>query len=206
MAKRTIGVDLAVRGEHMAQIFEDGRPVGRPLRCRPDPAALTTPSSTPSSPAPQPGSAKATPRRRSCARTWGADRHELVPHRRGVRGPRGPARRPPSRRRRRVGGPRPKRPGRGQTGRGPRVEAPGSRRGAATSPNTPRPISPTPRSRRPMSWPPFPASAARGSTLSTSRHPRAMPCSGSPSSAGACRTPSPAPSAGCSTIVSRSVV
>ena len=56
------------------------------------------------------------------------------------------------------------------------------------------PISPTL-----MSWPPFPASAARGSTLSTSQHPRAMPCSGSASSAGACRTPSPAPSAGCST-------
>jgi len=77
---------------------------------------------------------------------------------------------------------------------GKRVEAPASRRGAATSPNTPRPISPTP-----MSWPPFPASVVRGSTLSTSQQPRAMHCSGSPSSAGACRTPSPTPGAGYST-------
>ena len=31
MTQRTIGVDLAIRGEHVAQIFEDGRAVGRPL-------------------------------------------------------------------------------------------------------------------------------------------------------------------------------
>ena len=40
MTQRTIGVDLAIRGEHVAQIFEDGRPVGRPLRFRHDPASL----------------------------------------------------------------------------------------------------------------------------------------------------------------------
>ena len=40
MIQRTIGVDLAIRGEHVAQIFEDGRPVGRPLRFRHDPASL----------------------------------------------------------------------------------------------------------------------------------------------------------------------
>lgn len=40
MTHRTIGVDLAIRGEHVAQIFEDGRPVGRPLRFRHDPASL----------------------------------------------------------------------------------------------------------------------------------------------------------------------
>ena len=36
MTHRTIGVDLAIRGEHVAQIFDDGRPVGRPLRFRHD--------------------------------------------------------------------------------------------------------------------------------------------------------------------------
>ncbi len=40
MTQRTIGVDLAIRGEHVAQIFEDGRPVGRPLRFRHDPGSL----------------------------------------------------------------------------------------------------------------------------------------------------------------------
>lgn len=40
MIQRTIGVDLAVRGEHVAQVFEDGRPVGRPLRFRHEPASL----------------------------------------------------------------------------------------------------------------------------------------------------------------------
>lgn len=40
MTHRTIGVDLAIRGEHVAQIFEDGRPVGRSLRFRHDPASL----------------------------------------------------------------------------------------------------------------------------------------------------------------------
>lgn len=40
MTCRTIGVDLAIRGDHVAQIFEDGRPLGRPLRFRHDPASL----------------------------------------------------------------------------------------------------------------------------------------------------------------------
>jgi len=68
MTYRTIGVDLAIRGEHVAQIFEEGRPVGRPLRFRPDPGAMTLSPSTPSSPARQPGSAKAASRRRSWSR------------------------------------------------------------------------------------------------------------------------------------------
>jgi transposase len=40
MTQRTIGIDLAIRGEHVAQIYDDGRPVGRPLRFRHDPASL----------------------------------------------------------------------------------------------------------------------------------------------------------------------
>lgn len=37
---RTIGIDLAIRGDHVAQIFDDGRPAGRPIRFRHDPASL----------------------------------------------------------------------------------------------------------------------------------------------------------------------
>ena len=40
MTHRTIGVDLAIRGDHVAQIFEDGRPLGPPLRFRHDPSSL----------------------------------------------------------------------------------------------------------------------------------------------------------------------
>ena len=40
MTQRTIGIDLAIRGEHVAQIFEDGQAVGRPLRFRHDPSSL----------------------------------------------------------------------------------------------------------------------------------------------------------------------
>ena len=40
MTHRTIGIDLAIRGEHVAQIFDDGRPNGRPIRFRHDPASL----------------------------------------------------------------------------------------------------------------------------------------------------------------------
>lgn len=40
MTHRTIGTGLAIRGDHVAQIFEDGRPLGRPLRFRHDPASL----------------------------------------------------------------------------------------------------------------------------------------------------------------------
>jgi transposase len=40
MLARTIGIDLAIHGEHVAQIFDDGRPVGRPIRFRLTAAAL----------------------------------------------------------------------------------------------------------------------------------------------------------------------
>jgi transposase len=40
MTRRTIGIDLAIRGDQVAQIFDDGRPVGRPLRFRVSPAGL----------------------------------------------------------------------------------------------------------------------------------------------------------------------
>lgn len=42
MTRRTIGIDLAIRGEHVAQIFDDGLPLGRPLRFRHDPVSLET--------------------------------------------------------------------------------------------------------------------------------------------------------------------
>ena len=34
MLGRTVGIDLAIRGEHVAQVFEDGRPLGKPIRFR----------------------------------------------------------------------------------------------------------------------------------------------------------------------------
>lgn len=34
MGQRTVGIDLAIRGDHVAQIFDDGRPSGRPIRFR----------------------------------------------------------------------------------------------------------------------------------------------------------------------------
>jgi transposase len=34
MIKRTIGIDLAIRGDQVAQIFDDGNPVGKPIRFR----------------------------------------------------------------------------------------------------------------------------------------------------------------------------
>jgi len=40
MTRRTIGIDLAIRGDQVAQIFEDGHPVGKPIRFRLDPASL----------------------------------------------------------------------------------------------------------------------------------------------------------------------
>ena len=40
MTTRTIGIDLAIRGDQVAQIFDDGRPVGKALRFRIDPAGL----------------------------------------------------------------------------------------------------------------------------------------------------------------------
>lgn len=42
MAQRTIGIDLAIRGDHVAQIFDDGRPSGKPLRFRLTPDSLTS--------------------------------------------------------------------------------------------------------------------------------------------------------------------
>ncbi|MCE6966948.1 IS110 family transposase, partial [Cereibacter sphaeroides] len=40
MINRTIGIDLAIRGDHVAQIYDDGRPVGRPIRFRHDTGSL----------------------------------------------------------------------------------------------------------------------------------------------------------------------
>lgn len=40
MTKRTIGIDLAIRGDQVAQIFDDGRPFGRPIRFRLDSVSL----------------------------------------------------------------------------------------------------------------------------------------------------------------------
>jgi len=40
MTQRSIGIDLAIRGDHVAQIFQDGRPLGRPIRFRHDPGSL----------------------------------------------------------------------------------------------------------------------------------------------------------------------
>lgn len=42
MTNRTIGIDLAIRGDHVAQIYDDGRPIGRPIRFRHDPEGLDT--------------------------------------------------------------------------------------------------------------------------------------------------------------------
>lgn len=40
MTNRTIGIDLAIRGDHVAQIYDNGRPVGRPIRFRHDAVSL----------------------------------------------------------------------------------------------------------------------------------------------------------------------
>ena len=37
MTRRTIGIDLAIRGDQVAQIFDDGRPIGKPIRFRLEP-------------------------------------------------------------------------------------------------------------------------------------------------------------------------
>ena len=42
MIKRTIGIDLAIRGDQVAQIFDDGKPVGKPIRFRLTPQSLTS--------------------------------------------------------------------------------------------------------------------------------------------------------------------
>lgn len=40
MTRRTIGIDLAIRGDQVAQILDDGRPVAKPIRFRIEPASL----------------------------------------------------------------------------------------------------------------------------------------------------------------------
>lgn len=40
MINRTIGIDLAIRGDHVAQIYDNGQPVGRPIRFRHNPCSL----------------------------------------------------------------------------------------------------------------------------------------------------------------------
>jgi transposase len=40
MTQRSIGIDLAIRGYHVAQIYNDGRIFGRPIRFRHEPASL----------------------------------------------------------------------------------------------------------------------------------------------------------------------
>ena len=34
MGQRTIGIDLAIRGDHVARIFDDGRPQPKSIRFR----------------------------------------------------------------------------------------------------------------------------------------------------------------------------
>src|SRR5512133_4090954 len=41
MIKRTVGIDLAIRGDQVAQIFDDGKPVGKPIRFRLTAESLT---------------------------------------------------------------------------------------------------------------------------------------------------------------------
>ena len=40
MTTRTIGIDLAIRGDQVAQIFDDNRPAGKAVRFRLEPAQL----------------------------------------------------------------------------------------------------------------------------------------------------------------------
>ena len=40
MGQRTVGIDLAIRGDHVARIVDDGRPQGRPIRFRLTPDSL----------------------------------------------------------------------------------------------------------------------------------------------------------------------
>ena len=40
MGQRTIGIDLAIRGDHVARILDDGRPYGKPIRFRLTPDSL----------------------------------------------------------------------------------------------------------------------------------------------------------------------
>lgn len=40
MGQRTVGIDLAIRGDHVARILDDGRPSGKPIRFRLTPDSL----------------------------------------------------------------------------------------------------------------------------------------------------------------------
>jgi transposase len=40
MGQRTVGIDLAIRGDHVARILDDGRPHGKPIRFRLTPDSL----------------------------------------------------------------------------------------------------------------------------------------------------------------------
>ncbi len=40
MGQRTVGIDLAIRGDHVARILDDGRPYGTPIRFRLTPDSL----------------------------------------------------------------------------------------------------------------------------------------------------------------------
>jgi transposase len=40
MGQRTVGIDLAIRGDHVARILDDGRPSGKPIRFRLSPDSL----------------------------------------------------------------------------------------------------------------------------------------------------------------------
>ncbi len=42
MGQRTVGIDLAIRGDHVARILDDGRPCGKPIRFRLTPDSLGT--------------------------------------------------------------------------------------------------------------------------------------------------------------------
>ena len=42
MGQRTVGIDLAIRGDHVARILDDGRPYGKPIRFRLTPDSLGT--------------------------------------------------------------------------------------------------------------------------------------------------------------------
>ena len=50
MQRRTVGIDLAISAQQVAQIYDDGRPVGKPFRFRLNAADLIWPSVLPSRP------------------------------------------------------------------------------------------------------------------------------------------------------------
>ena len=40
MGQRTVGIDLAIRGDHVARVLDDGRPQGKPIHFRLTPDSL----------------------------------------------------------------------------------------------------------------------------------------------------------------------